>query len=290
MINAMFATTHENRPESDNGRGFAETNQLNKVANVIAELILNEIAGCDNDSSLYNNFELSKTSPASMTSLIERYDYMSYYATDSCLADTSSETLERMLKSQQSKRSRLKGSVMTAHNYKALLTASICEAILRSIMGKQAGTISIGVGAGALEPFTDEELNALAEDQTKLQKLIRGIQSKKSVYRVRFDADMEGPYWNSLLAREEQLKSLRPTPTRAIAKQSIIIDDSTRVAIKGILEPLENYDAIDRLRSTDAKEYVRRIYKLIMPAMQDRETYDVDTDTAANNDDNAAAV
>ena len=128
------------------------------------------------------------------------------------------ETLEKALKSQQSKRSRAKGAPMTEDNYIKMLSAAIAEQAIRVALGKPknaGGRVSVGVSE-----LSDEQIEYYKADQASLGKAIRNVQSKKSIYKSKAEFDAESDYWKSLLALEQQLKSLRSNTTTVVSEEA----------------------------------------------------------------------
>lgn len=124
----------------------------------------------------------------------------------------SPEEIKKILKSNQSNRSRRKSMAMTQSNYVEMLTSAIAEWIVREScdIKKSAG----GFGAGRTAMTINEETVAqLAEDQEALGRAIRNIQSKKSTYKAKHaDHDYEqDPEWQELLEQEAMLKAVRTT-------------------------------------------------------------------------------
>lgn len=165
------------------------------------------------------------------------------------MRDATEDELNAMLKSQQSKRSRTKKKVMTMDNYRSMMMAAISEKLIRQVLGKAKSSTQGRRAAGAVE-FTDDELRVLAEDQDKLRKEIRNVQSKKSIYKSRDDFDEESDRWTSLCKAEEQLKELR---VDGVAKV-----DTTKVAI---VELLDGKD-LHTMKPAEAKALLKKIADL----------------------------
>lgn len=126
------------------------------------------------------------------------------------LKEASKDEAIKMLKSQQSKRSRAKSATMTLTNFKTMVTAAIAEELLRrnhSIVRAAGGT-----GARTAElVLTDEMITSYTNDQALLGKAIRNVQSKKSIMKSKADFNEESEGWQALLSYEASLKSLRTT-------------------------------------------------------------------------------
>jgi hypothetical protein len=123
------------------------------------------------------------------------------------LQTVSEEELEKMIRSQQSKRSRSKSKAMTVENYLTMMTGAVAENLLRLAAGKPK---SAGGGAVMGEiGFSAEDLDALAEFPEELKKAIRNVQSKKSIMKSKANFDIQDVRWQQLLRAEQQLKEVR---------------------------------------------------------------------------------
>lgn len=175
-INELFGTNTET---TTNARTLSGTAALTQVASAGAA---HAIRRMEADIENYRDrIALSATDSAELDKLIDELKPLVDIESDDPLRFLDEDTVESMLKSQQSKRSRAKGKAMTLDNYKTLLTAAIAEDILRELYNKpkQAGGTK---RRGSVE-FTAEQLDALSADQVQLRKEIRNIQSKKSIMK-----------------------------------------------------------------------------------------------------------
>ena len=152
-------------------------------------------------------FKASQREHSAMDTLIEEmvdFDTVDY----DFIYQLDDKTVDGMLKSQQSKRSRCKSKAMTMDNYKSMMTAAIAEKIIRLATGKTKNAVGVRRGTGTVT-FSDEELEALRVDQEQLKKELRNVQSKKSIMKSKADFSEEDERWQALLVAEEQLKSIR---------------------------------------------------------------------------------
>jgi len=163
------------------------------------------------------------------------------------LKEESEEVLNRMLKSQQSKRSRARSRAMTLENYFAMLTGAVAENLLRLAANKPKTAGGGGARRSSVH-FSKEELETFKNDPEALKKAIRNIQSKKSIYRSKSDFDPDSDKWKELLAAEAQLKALR--------------DGQSAEKTNQIKEMLATVDFKD-LKSTDAKELLASIKEML---------------------------
>lgn len=168
------------------------------------------------------------------------------------LKDSSEEALTKVLKSQQSKRSRSRKAEMTLENYRKLVEASLCEGAARLALGKERKT-------SAMADYTqlkldDETATKFKEDQDALRKEIRNTQSKKSIMKHRDDFSEEDENWLALVAYENSLKELRVSAPRV----SDTINKKLEAAneAKDVLSGVED---IDTLKAKDAKELLKKV-------------------------------
>lgn len=246
-INELFGTNIET---TANARTLSGTAALTQVASAGAA---HAIRRMEADIENYRDrIALSATDSAELDKLIDELKPLVDIESDDPLRFLDEDTVESMLKSQQSKRSRAKGKAMTLDNYKTMMTAAIAEDILRELYNKpkQAGGTK---RRGSVE-FTTEQLDALSADQVQLRKEIRNIQSKKSIMKSKADFDESSEAWQQLLTVESMLKGLRVG-----GRGSTVVEvDTTRDALAGVLDGVD----IEHLKAADAKELLARISEL----------------------------
>jgi hypothetical protein len=246
-INELFGTNIET---TTNARTLAGTAALTQVASAGASCAIRRMEA---DIENYRDrIALSATDSAELDKLIDELKPLVDIESDDPLRFLDEDTVESMLKSQQSKRSRAKGKAMTLDNYKTLMTAAIAEDILRELYNKpkQAGGAK---RRGSVE-FTAEQLDALSADQVQLRKEIRNIQSKKSIMKSKADFDESSEAWQQLLTVESMLKGLRVG-----GRSSTVVEvDTTKDALADVLEGVD----IEHLKAADAKELLARISEL----------------------------
>lgn len=246
-INELFGTNTET---TTNARTLSGTAALTQVASAGASSAIRRMEA---DIENYRDrIALSATDSAELDKLIDELKPLVDIESDDPLRFLDDDTVESMLKSQQSKRSRAKGKAMTLDNYKTLMTAAIAEDILRELYNKpkQAGGTK---RRGSVE-FTAEQLDALSADQVQLRKEIRNIQSKKSIMKSKADFDESSEAWQQLLTVESMLKGLRVG-----GRGSTVVEvDTTKDALAGVLDGVD----IEHLKAADAKELLARISEL----------------------------
>lgn len=242
---ALFAGTEETM-------NVGGANQLTKTAqltNTATEIAHNILAVVIADQETYSQQVLaSQQSHDEMDKLIETLGNLQEVDVE-FLKVESDDIQDKMLKSQQSKRSRSKSKTMTQENYTTMMTAAIAEYLLRMASGKPKGA-SYGGSAGDAT-YSEEELEKLASDPDALTRAIRNVQSKKSIAKSKADFDPEGERWAQLLIAEQQLKDLR-------SQRSTGVDKATKEAV----ESLANID-LEGLSADDAKAELAKLKEML---------------------------
>ena len=247
-INNLFET--ESNVATANGRGLSGTAQLTNVASEIAMSIIRTMN--DNIDEYAEDLKKSQTDGHAMDMLIEKVHPLADVDVD-FLREIDDDTLEGMLKSQQSKRSRCKGKAMTMDNYRALLTGAIAENLIRIVTGKAKNATGTRRMSGSVD-YTIEQLQQLEADQEKLRKEIRNVQSKKSIMKSKANFDENDERWQALLKAEQQLKDMRVD----IGTAYIEVDTT-----KEKLSELLNGADPEHLKAADAKDLLTQIMALI---------------------------
>lgn len=172
------ATTDSKKHGALNG-----TATLTAQASVVVTDIFDKLDA--NFEAYADLFEDSKLKHSSMDELINKLtnnldDY------DISFVDAFDDAdITQMLKSQASKRSRLKGKEMTMDNYANMLNAAVSEDMLRKAIGKAKAAGRHGVSHG----YSDEYVEALLEDQNEIRRELRNIQSKQCSLRKKHPDD-----------------------------------------------------------------------------------------------------
>ena len=200
MTNNIFATATATATATS--RQLDGTAKLTSFANNQAASIIREYA---NDESLAENLVSAMTDTNALESLVDTVDEVVTEET-AWLKELDNEQLDKMLKSQQSKRSRCKSKEMTQDNFTAMLSAAIAERGIRIAMGKPKGATSTQRRG---KRYTDEDVQMLANDQEALRKAIRNIQSKKSIMKSKAGFDETSEEYQALLEDEQKLKAVR---------------------------------------------------------------------------------
>lgn len=247
-INELFGANNTN--VTANARSLPGTAELTTVATAAAHSILKRMEA---DIETYRPIiQASATDTKVMDNLLDEMKPYVDIEDDSILRNLDDATVESMLKSQQSKRSRAKSKTMTLDNYITLLTATIAEEILRDIYNKPKAA-GFQRAAGTVD-YTGAQLEMLAADQEALRREIRNIQSKKSIMKSKADFSESDERWLALLKAEQQLKDLRVGGHTT----TVVEVDKTKDAISELL----NGKDISKMKSAEAHELLERIAQM----------------------------
>ncbi len=250
MLKDLFANSNTNQKTFKGGNQLSSTANLTRISTDIAREILKRVEA---DAEKYQQLILdSQKSHDVMDQLInEIYDLTTVDI--EFLKTEDEEILDRMIKSQQSKRSRAKSKEMTLENYLTMLTGAVAENLLRIAANKPK---SAG-GGGARRrtvTYSEEELEAFKNDPKALTRAIRNVQSKKSIYKSKAGFDPESERWQELIMVEEQLKAIRDGQS-AEAERAI----ETTSQLEEMLATVDPKD----LKATDAKELLDSIKQML---------------------------
>lgn len=237
---------------------LSATADLTQHADDIADDILEVIEGRDDADNLIH--ELSQSHDAMDKFINDNKDLTEEDI--QYLKDEGDDVLDKMIRSQQSKRSRAKSKKLTFENFQNMLNAAIAENLLRLAADKPKQSGGRGQ-SGQMTKMTDEELAELANDPETLKKAIRNVQSKKSIYKAKADFDPESEKWKTLLETEETLKALRPGSDNEQVKKAIEMT-------KYVQDTLATKD-INSLKAADAKELLEQIKQLTMKDEEDEQ-------------------
>ncbi len=251
MLKDLFVdNNHTSREVTSKSNQHTKTADLTRIAEDVAKDILRK---AEADVEKYQQLILdSMQSYDAMDKLIaEIYDLKQVDI--SFLKDESAEILDKMIKSQQSKRSRTKRKEMTLDNYLTMLTSTIAENLLRIAANKPKAAGGGGARRSSVR-YSEEELEAFKNDSEALKRAIRNVQSKKSIYKAKSDFDPESERWKELLAVEAQLKAIRDGQSAEAAKA---IEKT-----QSLEEMLATVDTKD-LKASDAKEMLEQIKQML---------------------------
>ena len=249
-INEMFNTV-ENNETTTNARSLAGTAQLTSVANtLVADCMAKLSEQLDDYKELFMESQKDHNAMDKLLALLIDFDSIDV----EFISSLDEQTVDGMLKSQQSKRSRAKNKLMTMDNYKNMMAGAIAENLIRKATGKVKMATGIRRASGSLD-FTEEELEQLKEDQERLKKEIRNIQSKKSIMKSKEDFTEEDEHWKRLLEVEEQLKSLRVS-TRATR---VVKVDETKEKLANAFADVD----LEHIKAADSKALLAQIKEML---------------------------
>ena len=172
-------------------------------------------------------------------------------------------TIDKMIKSQQSKRSRSKSKAMTQDNYTTLMVGAVAENLLRLVSGKEKSSVGHSSLAKPIE-YDEAAIEIYKADKEKLNKEIRNIQSKKSIMKSKAGLDDQSEGWLKLLGAESMLKGLRgDAAASTVTKVIIPAYVKPLVEVKKLVD--ESTDGIDvaKMKGADAKELLAKIIEMM---------------------------
>lgn len=215
VLKELFVDEVQAVKVSSGANQLSKTAQLTQVATSIANEIFAKITA--EPEAYHERVIASQKSHDAMDELINEL-YQLDTVDISFLQTETEETIEKMIRSQQSKRSRAKGKPMTKENYLTMMVGAIAENLLRLAAGKpkSAGGVSVMKDVR----FSPEDLEYLAQYPEELKKAIRNIQSKKSIMKSKADFDPQSERWQQLLQAEQQLKELRSRINGLVNKEA----------------------------------------------------------------------
>lgn len=249
MLNNLFTANNPSTTTSGVNQ-LQNTAKLTSIASAIATEIFKTMEA-DQDK-FAPMVTASQTSHDDMDKLITTAYYLQTVDVDFLKTETE-DNIDKMIRSQQSKRSRSKAKVMTLEAYKTMMIGAISELLLRIASNKPKS--STGGGAHSSDIGYSEELIAeYTTDQEKLKKEIRNVQSKKSIMKSKAGFSETDDRWLQLLDAEELLKGLRTGGTTT----TIIHDER----LDKLQEMLSNDLDIERMKGNDAKGLLAKVREM----------------------------
>ena len=250
MLTDLFATNTNQKTSRGGGSQLSGTAELTRISADIAREIL-KIAEADAEKYQTKIIESQKSHDAMDALIKEIYDLKQVDI--EFLKAESEEVIDRMIKSQQSKRSRAKSKEMTFENYLAMLTGAVAENLLRIAANKPKSAGGGGVRRSSAR-YSEEELEAFKHDPEALKRAIRNVQSKKSIYKAKADFDETSEKWQELLEVEAQLKAIRDGQSAEAEKA---IETTNQLS-----EMLATIDT-SSLKAADAKDMLESIKQML---------------------------
>ena len=204
-LKELFANNNTNQEVTNRSNQLSSTANLTRISADIAREILKR-AEADAEKYQAKIIESQQSHDAMDKLIAEIYDLKQVNI--DFLKKETADVLDRMIKSQQSKRSRAKSKEMTIENYLTMLTGAVAENLLRIAANKPKSAGGGGARRGTVT-YSEEELEAFKNDPEALKKAIRNVQSKKSIAKSKADFDPESERWQALLEVEAELKAIR---------------------------------------------------------------------------------
>jgi len=260
-MSELFAAVVEGEVE-EGKRGIPGAAILKSAATVLATKIMGKIpeASANGDEAFLEQIKASQSSVQALDTLVKQECGEALVNEE--VKHFGEEEVKKLLKSNQSNRSRRKNMPMTQANYMEYLTAACAEWILRESCDIAKNSNPFGSGRQAMV-INDETLAQLAEDQEALGRAIRNQQSKKSTYKAK-NQDREGweqdQEYQDILEQLEKLKAIRTTQPAGRKGVSI------KKALQFIFDGVDATENLHREESIEIIEACRNLAKGIYPA------------------------
>ncbi len=260
-MSELFAAVEES-PIEEGKRGIPGAAILKSAATDLAVKIMSKIpdASANGDEEFLQMIKDSQTSVQVLDNLVKQECGDALVNAD--VAQFGEVEVQKLLKSNQSNRSRRKNMPMTQTNYMEYLTAACAEWIIRESCGITKSATPFGSGRAAMV-INDETIAQLAEDQDALGRAIRNMQSKKSTYKAK-NQDREGweqdPEYVELLEQLDKLKAVRTTQPAGRKGVSI------KKALQFIFDGVGETETLHREESIQIIEACKDLAKGVYPA------------------------
>ena len=236
---------------SDNSRVHGSTAALTALATSIARDILKTVN--DNTEQYEEAVRESMKSHDAMDELITTLVDLSIVDFE-FLKQEDEDVLLKMIKSQQSKRSRAISKDMTIENYLILLTGGVAENILRLAANKPKQHSGFAGSRRTSVDYTDEEKQLFAEDIEALRRAIKNVQSKKTNERKKENFTEDSERYQEILRVEAELKAIRDGHNAEAAQA---LEKNQQVT-----EILKDVDP-SALKAAEAKEILNQIQQTL---------------------------
>ena len=254
-MSELFAAIEELDVE-EKKRGIPGATILKGAATVLATQIMGKIP--EGDAEFLELVKESQTSTAALDKLVKQECGEALVNEE--VKQFGEEEVQKLLKSNQSNRSRRKNMPMTQPNYMEYLTAACAEWILRMSCNITKNSNPFGTGRKALE-INDETLAELANDPDALGRAIRNFQSKKSTYKAK---NQDRPDWEQdteyveIIETLEKLKALRTTVPAG--RKGVSIKKALQFIFDGV-DATENLHKEESMQIIDAcRDLAKGVY------------------------------
>lgn len=202
---ALFDTTVE--AEETGTRAINGAAYVKQMSMVLANDIMSMIPGADD--AFLTEIKDSQSSTAAMDDLVQKY--CGEKLNNEQVAVLDEEDAKKILKSNQSSRSRRKNMAMTQSNYVELLVSAIAENMVRESCNMHKSANPFAGFRSETKVINEETVAEMMDDPDAIGRAIRNIQSKKSTFKAKHaDEEYEtSEDWQELLHQEALLKEAR---------------------------------------------------------------------------------
>lgn len=252
-MNKLFADNNGGAATAGR-RELEKTGELTHLAETITNGILKTVLSDEKYSDAIVKSQSSNDGLDQLIDSVFKFDEQYQF-----LADVSEEDLTRLLKSQQSKRSRAKGKQMTLENYRAMVTAAVAERIIRIADGRPKG-LNVGARRESAS-YTAEELEILQADPEALGKAIRNVQSKKCIMKAKANFNAESDEFKQILETEATLKALRDQNITTGGVNPVVAAKAEKA--QKVEELLATTTDIEHMNAKDSKELLKQISEML---------------------------
>lgn len=269
----------------------AESIKLTSLATELATETIKTLAAAEDQEAVKNLIAQSFTDNATMDSIVKSMlagGYVTVTDNESTeeavekfneklvndtvfLSELDKESAIKMLKSQQSKRSRVKNEVMIQANYIKSMSAAIAEALIRANCELPANGNRASGRRVELE-LTDEMIERYKNSQDLLTKAIRNIQSKKTIAKKKAGFDENSEDYQTLLNFEQSLKMLRTDKVHVVETivEKLVVDPELEAKankVDGVSSLLADLD-LDKMKKGDLAKIIAEAKEMLLADMR----------------------
>jgi hypothetical protein len=256
VLDKLFVKSSAASAVSSRGNQLNATADLTAIATSIANDIMRELDDPERSKEHESLVIKSKDDNDSMDLLIANISPLDDITVD-FLIKVGNDELEKMLRSQQSKRSRAKNKEgFEYEDYRTIVIAAVAEGLIRKAMGKPKGYSGSFDGSD----FTEAEVEKFKANSEELAKAIRNVQSKKSIAKGKADHDEQSEKWQHLLRQEAFLKSLRDSGKPTITPEIEEALSAKEQAAK-LLQSVEDFD---NMSPDDVKDLFKKLNETLV--------------------------
>ena len=227
---------------TESARTLPGSAMLKSYAIQLASEIMTKVP--EGDAEFIQRIKDSQTDHQAMDKLVQ--DLCGERLVNEAVAAFDPDEVKKLLKSNQSNRSRRKNMAMTQSNYVEMLTAAIAEWTLRESCHIAKSTQPFAGTRVVTFEFTEESLASLVDDQDELARVIRNWASKRSAYKSKHQ-DQPGwedaPEYKTICEQLAQLRALRTSQTtRGVSRRGA----SPKKALQFIFDGVAPTEALSK--------------------------------------------